>query len=139
MKQVIHKILAINMAFVVLMTTMSFTVNMHYCGKVLVDYSVFNAAKTCGMEKMQPAFNCELAPIAKKSCCSNKQLIVEGQDDLKKSFYTLSFEQQFFVAIFSQSYINLFKEKAATAILFADYPPPFLKQDILVLHQIFLI
>ena len=66
-------------------------------------------------------------------------LIFLKVDDLKNSFYTLSFEQQFFVAIFSQSYINLFKEKAATAILFADYSPPFLKQDILVLHQIFLI
>lgn len=127
------------MAFVVLMTTMSFTVNMHYCGKMLVDYSVFNAAKTCGMEKMQPAFNCELASIVKKSCCSNKQLILEGQDDLKNSFDALSFEQQLFVAVFSHSYINLFEEKAATAILFVDYPPPFLKRDVQVLHQTFLI
>lgn len=139
MKQVIHKILAACMALVVLMTTMSFTVNMHYCGKMLVDYSVFNDAKTCGMEKMQAAFNCEITTIAKKSCCKDIQLIVEGQDDLKNSFEALSFEQQIFVFTFYHSYSNLFEEKNTTAILFVDYPPPFLKRDVQVLHQTFLI
>ncbi|WP_414727683.1 HYC_CC_PP family protein, partial [Winogradskyella sp. UBA3174] len=32
MKQVFHKIMSFAMAFVVLFSTMSFTINMHYCG-----------------------------------------------------------------------------------------------------------
>ena len=139
MKQAIHKILATCMAFVVLMTTMSFTVNMHYCGKALVDYSFFNEAKTCSMKKMQAAFNCEMTTITQKPCCSDKQLIVEGQDDLKNSFDSLAFEQFVFVSIFSYSYINLFEEQASIAILYEDYPPPFFKRDVQVLHQTFLI
>ncbi len=39
MKQFIHKSMAVFMAAVVLMTTMSFTVDMHYCGDSLVDFS----------------------------------------------------------------------------------------------------
>lgn len=39
------------MAFVVMFTTMSFTVDMHFCGDSLVDFSLFAKAESCGMEK----------------------------------------------------------------------------------------
>ncbi len=42
------------MAFVVLLSTMSFTMHMHYCGDTLVDTSYFVKAETCGMEMPQP-------------------------------------------------------------------------------------
>ena len=38
MKKFLHKSMAILMAVVVLFTTMSFTVDMHYCGDSLVDF-----------------------------------------------------------------------------------------------------
>ncbi len=38
------------MAIVVLLSTMSFTLDMHYCGDTLVDIAVFKKAETCGME-----------------------------------------------------------------------------------------
>ena len=50
MKQVFHKTLAISMSFVVLFSTMSFTINMHYCGDTLVETALFQKAKGCGME-----------------------------------------------------------------------------------------
>ena len=51
MKQLIHKSMTVFMAAVVLMTTMSFTIDMHYCGDSLVDFSFVQKAETCGMEK----------------------------------------------------------------------------------------
>ena len=139
MKSTLHKIAATCMACIVLMTTMSFTVSMHYCGKLLVDYSVFNSAKTCGMDKTPASINCEMTSSIKKSCCTNKQLVVEGQDDLKISLDNLDFEQLVFISIFSHSYISLFEEQVSSAITLKGYPPPIPKRNAQVLHQTFLI
>jgi len=139
MKQLIHKSMAIFMACVVLVTTMSFTVDMHYCGDTLVDFSFIQSAKTCGMEKAQPVKSCENPKMTSTSCCSDEQIIKEGKDDLKISFDTLSFEQQTFIAAFTYSYINLFEGTESKEVPFEDYPRPFVKRDVQVLHQTFLI
>ncbi|WP_271855611.1 HYC_CC_PP family protein [Patiriisocius marinus] len=139
MKQFIHKSMAVFMAAVVFMTTMSFTVDMHYCGDTLVDFSFIQSAKTCGMEKVQATKGCEKSMLSEKSCCSDEQMVKQGQDDLKTSFDTLSFEQQTFIAAFTYSYIKLFEGTASTDVSYKDYPPPFVKRDVQVLHQNFLI
>ena len=139
MKQFIHKSMAVFMAAVVLMTTMSFTVDMHYCGDTLVDFSFVQQVETCGMEKEQVTTSCEKLMVSQKSCCSDEQMVKQGQDDLKVSFDSLSFEQQVFVASFTYSYLNLFEGTATTDVPFVAYSPPFVKQDVQVLHQTFLI
>ena len=139
MKQLIHKSMAILMACVVLFTTMSFTVDMHYCGDTLVDFSFFQSAETCGMEKEQSSIGCENPMLTKNSCCSDEQLIIEGQDNLKQDFTKLTFEQQTFIAAFTYSYINLFEGTESKEVPFNDYPRPFVKRNVQVLHQTFLI
>ncbi|PQJ30929.1 hypothetical protein BST92_02830 [Nonlabens arenilitoris] len=139
MKQIIHKSIAMVMAVVVLLTTMSFTVDMHYCGDTLVDFSFIQDVKTCGMEKAEPAKSCSKSMISKKSCCSDEQLIIEGQDDLKQDFSQLTFEQQIFVASFAYSYISLFEGTKSKEISFLDHSPPFIRRDLQLLHQTFLI
>ena len=54
------------MAFVVLFSTMSFTMNMHYCGGTLVESAIFQKAKGCGMEMEKPST--EECSITKKNC-----------------------------------------------------------------------
>ncbi|WP_439648127.1 HYC_CC_PP family protein [Cellulophaga baltica] len=139
MKKVFHKIMSISMAFVVLFSTMSFTIDMHYCGDNMVDYSFFHNVESCGMEKAQLASKCENPKMSKNSCCSDEQIILEGQDDLKNNFSTLTFEQQVFVASFVYSYINLFEGTTSKEVPFIDYSPQFVKRDVQVLHQTFLI
>jgi hypothetical protein len=140
MKQIIHKSMAFFMAVVVLMTTTSFTVDMHYCGEKLVDFSFFQKAEGCGMEKAQVSkIACQNPMLTQKACCSDEQMIKQGQDDLKISFDKLSFEQQVFVASLTYSYLNLFEGTTSTDVPFKDYPPPFVKRDVQVLHQTFLI
>lgn len=139
MKQVIHKSLAVFMAAVVLLTTMSFAVDMHYCGDKLVDFSFVHQVETCGMEKMQEPTSCENPLFSTKSCCTDKQLVNEGTEDLKISFDQLDLKQHFFIAAFVFSYTTLFEATESKAILFIDYPAPFLKRNVQVLHQSFLI
>ncbi len=90
------------------------------------------------MEKVQATKGCEKPMLSEKSCCSDQQIVKEGKDDLKISFDTLSFEQQTFIA-FTYSYINLFEGTESEEVPFEDYPRPFVKRDVQVLHQTFLI
>ena len=73
MKQIFHKISSFLMAIVVLFSTMSFTIDMHYCGDSLVETAIFKKAKGCGMEMENPST--EGCSIKVKNCCSDEQLI----------------------------------------------------------------
>lgn len=138
MKKVFHKISSVCLALIVLLSIVSFTIDSHYCGDTLVDSSLFGHVETCGMEVQQqsPSSECD---ISKKDCCSDEQVIVEGQDTLKTSFDKLDKDQQLFVAVFIHTYINLFFESQADLNTYNDYTPPLLVWDIHVLEQTFLI
>lgn len=126
------------MALIVLFSTMSFTVDMHYCGESLVDLSFFAKAEGCGMEKQQPLIATEKT-IIEKPCCSEHQIVKEANQDLKTSFDKLSFEQQTFVFTFLYTHINHFEGLNKNIIPFKDYSPPFIERDVQKLYETYLI
>ena len=133
----LHKILSIAMAFVVLLSTLSFTISKHYCGDTLVDTSLFSKAKSCGME-MQNSSNKDCS-IIKKNCCSEEQQLIEGQDNLKLDFTKFDLQQKIFVNTFVYTYINLFEGITKESIHFKDYSPPLIVKDIHTLDEVYLI
>ena len=137
MKSKLHKILSIAMAFVVLLSTLSFTISKHYCGDTLVDTSLFSKAKSCGME-MQNSSNKDCS-IIKKNCCSEEQQLIEGQDNLKLDFTKFDLQQKIFVNTFVYTYINLFEGITKESIHFKDYSPPLIVKDIHALDEVYLI
>lgn len=138
MKKIFHKTASFCLALIVLLSTVSFTVDSHYCGGILVDSSLFGHVETCGMEVQQQSTSSK-CDISKKDCCNDEQVIVKGQDTLKISFDKLEKDQQLFVATFIHTYINLFFESQADFNSYKDYSPPPLIRDIQVLDQTFLI
>ena len=135
-KQVINKSFSMILAFLVLLSTVSFTVEKHYCGDVLVDVAVFTEAQKCAME----AYEIEQAKITKKNCCKDIIDVVEGQDELSlKAFDDLQFEQQQFLTAFAIAYVNLFEGLPQHVIPHKQYNPPLLISDIQILDQVFLI
>ncbi len=119
------------MAILVLFSTVSFTVEKHYCGENLIDVAIFSEAKKCG-ENMEQTLS--------KSCCKDEVEIVKGQDELKfSSFKDLDFQQQLFITTFAFTYSNLFESLPKQIIPFKDYSPPNLVVDIQVLDQVFII
>ena len=80
------------MGLLVFLSTMSFTIESHYCGDVLVDTSVLGKVESCGMEVQQKPSSKE-CDITKKNCCSDEQLVVDGQDNLKISFDLINSEK----------------------------------------------
>ncbi|NND51469.1 MAG: hypothetical protein HKN54_03625 [Flavobacteriaceae bacterium] len=124
------------MAFVVLVSTTSFTVGMHYCGDVLVDTAFFQKADSCGMEMTASDTACE---IMKKNCCSDEQLVIEGQNELKISFNDLSIDKQIFLVSFIHTFINGFEELVDKETNFSEYPPPLIVRPIYKLDESYLI
>ncbi|RIA08837.1 hypothetical protein OE09_0660 [Flavobacteriaceae bacterium MAR_2010_72] len=135
-KQVLHNIFSVSLATLVLLSTMSFTIDKHFCGDVLVDSAVFVEAKKCAME----AYEIEQALITKKYCCKDELEVVKGQDKLKRtSFEDLKFDQQVVVTTFAYNYNLFFESLPKQVIPHKDYSPPNLVIDIHVLDQVFII
>ncbi len=137
MKKVFIKISSFLMAIVVLFSTMSFTIDSHYCGDTLVDTSIFHKVKSCGMDMQKPST--EDCNITIKDCCTDEQFVVDGQDELKISFDTLSINQQLFVASFVYSYIDLFEGLEENVTSYRDYTPPLVIRHIYKLDETYLI
>jgi len=126
------------MAFLVLFTTMSFSISEHYCGGTLVDSSLFSKAESCGMEMDKP-LSIEGCSIQKNNCCKDVLKLVQGKDDLNTSISKIDFQQQLIITSFYVSYINLFEGLEENIIPHLGYPPPLLINDIQLLDQTFLI
>ena len=139
MKSVIHKILSISMAFVVLLSTMSFTLNMHYCGDTLVETAIFNKAKGCGMEMEMEKPSTEGCSITKKNCCNDEQLVVDGQDELQLQVDKITFDQQVFITSFVYTYINLFEGLDNNVSTYEEYKPPLVVRQIFKIDETYLI
>jgi len=125
------------MATVVLFSTLSFTVDMHYCGDVLVDTAIFSEAESCGMDMHNSTSDEET--VTKDSCCSETVISIDGDEEFNTTFEELTFEQQTFVATFVYTYINLFEVSEDNSTSFLDYSPPLVVKDILLLDEQFLI
>ncbi|WP_456437380.1 HYC_CC_PP family protein [Psychroserpens sp.] len=136
LKQALYKLFSTAMALLVLFSTVSFTVEKHYCGDILIDSAVFTEVQKCNMA----ASEVEQSEITKKSCCKDELEVVKGQDQLKHSkFEELSFDQLLFITSFVFAYSNVFEGLPKRIIPHKDYSPPNLIEDIQVLDQVFLI
>lgn len=135
-KSVAHKIFSVIMAFLVLFSTVSITIESHMCGGVLVDVSVFTEVEKCKME----AFEMEQISILKENCCTDQLEVLKGQDDLKLTYFEdWHIDQQFFISTFIYSFTNLFEYLPTQIIPHKDYSPPNLITDIHMLDQVFII
>lgn len=138
MKLFFNKIVSIFLVSIVLYSTSSFTVDKHYCCNKLVDTSILNSAKTCGMKGMETSpKKCSIEDD--DDCCSTETYTKLGNDDLKPVAFDIETEKVVFVRAFIYSYINLFEGLEEKVVPFLHYNPPLISKDILVLHETFLI
>lgn len=135
-KKFTHKTVSVIMALIVLGSTMSFTIEKHFCGDFLVDVAIFSEAKACGGESSES----DHETITKKPCCKDVVDHIQGQDELQnKTFDDLEFQQQLVLEAFTYSYINLFEGLPQLIVPHKDYSPPNLVYDIQVLDEVYLI
>ena len=127
MKETLYKSLHVLMAFFVLASTVSWTVDKHICMGRVVSISVFEKAQGCDMPMEST-----------KTCCENESFTVKGQEDLKLSLTEIDFEPVLFIATPQNDEITTAAIREGHAQLFLYDPPPLLENK-LILQQRFLI
>ncbi|MEM9363984.1 MAG: hypothetical protein AAGA43_15190 [Bacteroidota bacterium] len=136
MKKVIQQVISVAMSLMVLLSTISWSVDKHLCMGRVMDVSFFSQADDCGMEA---ALSLIETNTEKPGCCDDESFVLTGQDDLKLTWSDLDLEQQNFLIAFTTSYLDVFVPLEELPVPHEEYPPPILVRDIQVLDQVFLI
>lgn len=147
-----YRIIASLLAFLMLLTSVGFAVDMHYCQGQLKSVSLFSKAKPCHEKTAK-------APMKKcphhqkmmaqegdssfdiKDCCSNQTFHFQFDQDqeIPTADLMLSKDSQQFIiaylAVFLTNYFNIESDSPS----FTQYKPPLILKDIPVLIQSFLL
>ncbi|THD66500.1 hypothetical protein E7Z59_11910 [Robertkochia marina] len=138
MKAVFQKISSFIMALVVMFSTMSFSINKHYCMDHLVDVSVIFPADSCGMDMMATP-STEGEQFDATPCCSEEHIAIEGQDEINTAD-SLSVEiSKTFVTAFAYTFNALYVEEFTERPEYEDYSPPLITKDLPVFYETYLI
>lgn len=124
------------LSLLVLFSTLSLTIDKHFCGDVLIDVAIFSQSEKCGVEayKMAQQDNLE------KSCCKNEIDVIEGLSEtiINTSDDLETIHQQFLMA-FSIAYTRLYTDFPNVVIPHKSYLAPVLVKDLQLLDETFLI
>jgi hypothetical protein len=139
MNRIFHKILSLTLAFTVLFSTLSFTVEKHICMGEVTDATYFMDLDSCGMIVEE----CELAvdeqeKVQKEKCCQDIQELIPGNQNEQQAIENFELDQVQFILTFASTYLDLFEENT-DQVTFKYYTPPLVDKDIHVLYQTFLI
>lgn len=138
MKNLLHRVFSITMALLLLLSTVSWTVEKHLCMGRVMDVALFTHAEDCGMKAGLSLLGDDAAEV-KKTCCDDEAFTLQGQDDLSNHKSDIDYSQQLFLYSFTTAYLSLFVDNAEKEILHNFYPPPILIKDLNILNQVFLI
>lgn len=124
-------------ALLVLISSSSFTVNMHLCGGHVQSISVIEKATACAMEvKTLP---CHKAIAKRKSCCTEDHITFEGKIFKAHESTSLQLQQAFWVVELPLITTILVSPNSVEEFQFLSYSPPLIDRDITVQIQSFLI
>lgn len=131
----VHKTFSVALSVLVLFSTLSLTIEKHFCGDVLVDVAVFTETEKCADDIAV----IDETVITKKSCCKDEIDVIEGIELTTNSFNDLYDIQQQILLAYSFSYHKLFEGLPNLVITHKDYSPPRLVIDIHLLDETYLI
>ena len=119
-----------------LLSTVSWTVDKHLCMGRVIDVALFTKAKDCGMDAAMKVLGDD---SVENHCCDDESFTMQGQDDLKLTWNDLHMDNLTFLAVFSHTYFQLFTATSEREVPLDIYPPPLLVKDIQLLDAVFLI
>ncbi len=138
MEKLTFKITSLLLAFMVLFSTLSFSVNKHYCGNLLFNQSFFNHSQDCGMEKMD--LNDNHNPFfasMQNNNCHNIQLLIKGQNVEQKALVLGNLDIQKIAIILNFNILDFESLYQQQPTFYKNYTPPLLVENIPVLVQTF--
>lgn len=124
------------LAILILVSSTSFVIGMHFCMGEVQDVAFFARAEGCVMDKELPACH----QPAKKQCCDDETVVHKG-DDFKVSPVVISHAGSSFEVV-APSLIaisEIIPERPLPHAEYYNYDPPLRSPDLTVRHQVFLI
>ena len=137
MKLIIRNISATILSFIVMFSSMSFTIDEHFCGSRLMDVSYFGDADNCGMDEIDMSSN--ISVFKKNNCCKDQITLLQSSIFNKEKFINLQHIDAEVLFFKANSYLGTYKDIAIEIEYYTNFSPPDIAQDIQVLHQAFLI
>lgn len=145
-----YRIVAFLLIILVLVTSVGFSVDMHFCQDDFKSFSLIGKAKNChDLAKIQSTCKHHKASVeqkdsceesGQKDCCENRTLNLDSDQD--QQIQTVDFTLTKQVEQFVTAFIYVFYQDKLTNeedIFFAHYRPPLIQKDIPVLIQSFLL
>lgn len=136
----LRSIVSVSLALMVLVSSSSFVVNMHFCGGQIQSVTLIEEAAPCPMEVNLPPCHRNMAKQM-NDCCEDGHLAFEGKD------FNYSFKALNEVVVLAAGFVAelpfimevIQVNEALTASNYIPYKPPIVERDIPVLVQSFLI
>ena len=142
------KISAILLTILMLVSSISISIDVHYCQNELKSISLFGKAKSCHDSKVKQTCHHStktssnkkvgLNKVQKDNCCHNDRITFEKSDIKAPSSefihlntFHLKFIASFIVSFFETHTNNIVQNK------YREYKPPLFQSDILVSYQVF--
>ena len=151
-KSKLHRITSLLMAFLMLVSSTGFSIDLHYCQGNLKSFSFLGTAKSCHdiaqskhCSKMKkschaPKTALETDGECQKDCCSNKKIEVSPDDENQKiQIENFSLKQIKFVTAFVKAFVLPQTDLSQIIVPHLKYKPPLLNRDIPILVQSFLL
>lgn len=148
--QRIYRPIALLMAILLLTSSVSFAVDMHFCKGELKSISFWGKAPSCH-EQAAAKITCPhhqkmmleqgAAALEKSNCCDNQTVQVEADHERQSQTAAeleLNSSLQYFLIAYTTSLFPA-EDIARTPARYLNYKPPLLPRDILVLTQSFLL
>ena len=138
--KLLKSIVSSMLALLVLVSSSSFMVNMHFCGGHVQSVSLIEEAAVCPMEVQLPPCHKKMA-VKKSGCCEDKQVAFEGKDfnTQVQDFSMLTWQSINWVATLPMIMEVIQVNESLTFSNHTPYKPPIVGRDIPVLVQSFLI
>ena len=124
------------LALLVLVSSTSFMVGIHFCSGEVADMALFTEAEPCAMEKNLPPCHKQVS----NPCCEDKSIVHEG-DGFKVSFYKIALSPSTAVDVEAAEVIlaEIIPSAPASPSSWYNYDPPLRSYDLTVTHRVFLI
>jgi len=134
MKQLTTKIGAVLMTLIVLLSTMSFTINQRYCDGNLVDTTLFSKSESCKIVVQSDC--CKIT----EECCDHEQIIIDGQKELPSRIVVETpIVNKYFVVSLQKFQIKNHDFQSENSVFYKKYIPPSLVFNKQIVHQVFII
>jgi len=137
------------MAIVIVASSITYTIDFHYCQGQLKSFSLLGTAKNCHeMAEMMAscphhqASNSEdkLCAEDEKDCCSNETVHVESDiDQQQENIDELNFEVDHLKLIFASATLQHYQDYSQDYCPYKKYQPPLIQRDLPVLFESFLL